>query len=387
MTILRTLARQPDEQTHVMQALWLMENHTRDWEPPEGGSWIDRDALDALTLTNEWMRPALQKVLDRLKDVPPAARPLWFTAGWFEQAEAWITDTAAAQGYYLLRAPEQFKHGTISSVIRAETDQGNVYFKAALRLPLFGNEPKLTAALGQLYPDYISASLAIDETRRWMLTSDFGTELRVSQPDVRRLETVVQTFARLQIQTAGAIDTLFAAGCLDRRLNVLASQIDGLLADEGCYSKLNDEEKAAWQALGPHLKDLCQQLRHYNIPYTLVHGDFHAGNIAVQDERVLFFDWTDACVAHPFFDLPVLIEYDAEDHAGALWDTYLTEWTAYESMERLREACEIAKILGALHQAVSYQGIYNGIEAEQQEGWEFGVPTFARRILKLMKEI
>lgn len=369
-----------------MDALLLMDNRTTNWKPPEGSRWVDRAGLDAVVLAEEWMRPALENVLDSLNQPPPDKRPPWFMPGWFAEAREWIRETLTTQGYTLLKPPELFKNGAISAVLLAETDHGNVYFKVAVKLPLFGHEPRLSAALGALYPDAIQAPLGIDAERRWMLTADIGTELRESKPSPQTMETVIKTYARFQIDTASQIDTIFGVGCLDRRLDVLVSQVDGLLADEGCYALLNADERAEWQASGDRLKALCQQLASYHLPYTLVHGDFHGGNIALQNDRIRFFDWTDACVAHPFFDLTPLIDVDNPAKAVALQEAYLAEWTAYEPLDRLREACAIGMILGALHQTVSYQGIFNGIEVDQQAEWAAGVPFFARRVMKLMKQ-
>lgn len=386
MVVLRPLASQKDVDARVMDVLLLMDMLTTDWKSPEGSRWIDRVGLDEVVLADEWMRPALAHGFDMVTQAPSAKCPPWFVSGWFAEASEWMREILIAEGYSLLRAPEQFKSGSISAVLLAETDQGNVYFKVAVKLPLFGHEPKLTAALGALYPDVIQAPLAIDEARRWMLTADIGTELRQSKPDLARLESVVKKFARLQNDTASHIDRLLEVGCLDRRLDVLASQIDGLLADEGCTHLLNADERAEWQTSGERLKALSRQLADYHLPYTLVHGDFHGGNIALQGERMRFFDWTDACVAHPFFDLVPLINFDEPAQALALQEAYLAEWTAYEPLERLREAYSIALILGALHQVVSYQGIFNGVEKDQQADWESGAPFFARRVLKLMKQ-
>jgi len=386
MVILRPLASRRDEEAQVMDGLVLMDTLTTDWQPPANSRWVDRVGLDEVVLAEEWMRQALEQALDGLKQSPPAKRPDWFLQGWFAEASAWMAETLTAQGYQLLRLPEPYKHGAISAVLLAETDQGSVYFKVAIKLPLFGHEPKLTLALGELYPDVIQAPLAIDEARRWMLTIDIGTILRMSKPSQHMLEAVLRTHARLQMDTVSHIDQLFEVGCLDRRLDVLASQIGGLLADEGCCSSLSADERAEWQASGERLKDLCQQLAGYHLPYTLVHGDFHGGNIALQGERIRFFDWTDACVAHPFFDLTPFINLDEPEKAAALQEAYLSEWMAYEPIERLREACRIAMILGALHQVASYQGIFNGVDADQQVEWAEGAPFFVRRVLKLMKE-
>ncbi|MEP6987086.1 MAG: hypothetical protein ABI970_15880, partial [Chloroflexota bacterium] len=80
-----------------------------------------------------------------------------------------------------------------------------------------------------------------------------------------------------------------------------------------------------------------------------------------------------------------LIDFDADGRGEAMRDAYLAEWTAYEPPERLQEAFAIGYILGALHQTVSYQGIFNGVEADQRVEWDTGVPFFARRIMQQLK--
>ncbi|MBI1880332.1 MAG: phosphotransferase [Chloroflexi bacterium] len=57
----------------------------------------------------------------------------------------------------------------------------------------------------------------------------------------------------------------------------------------------------------PHLKARCDQLAGYSVPQTLVHGDLHTGNVALVEGKLLFFDWTDACVTHPFFDVMLMM--------------------------------------------------------------------------------
>jgi hypothetical protein len=388
MTVLRWLSQRVDESMKVVYRVWLMENHTLDWTPPPSAKWFDHSALQNLPLADETVRQPTLSALITLTQSDPPERVLWMRRGWFQQGKSWIEHTLTTQGYTLTGVPEQFKQSTLSSLVRTETTAGAIYFKAPVALPLFCHEPKMMQTLGTLLPQYIPSPLAIDEEQRWMLSEDFGTDLRDSKPDIATLARMAKTYAQLQISTTSLLDRLLNSGCLDRRLDVLASQIDELMADEECVKDLTAEERAAWKASAPVLKTLCQRLGEYNIPYTLVHGDFHAGNVTLRGDDLLFFDWTDACVAHPFFDLPVMINFDAKEkeNAAALEKAYLACWTEYEPMERLREAYHIAYILGSLHQAVSYQSIRANTEPAIRHEWDWGVPEFARVILRKLGE-
>ena len=50
MIVLRPLMGQRDEAAQVVQALWLMDNRTADWKPPEGACWVDRAGLNEVVL-------------------------------------------------------------------------------------------------------------------------------------------------------------------------------------------------------------------------------------------------------------------------------------------------------------------------------------------------
>jgi aminoglycoside phosphotransferase (APT) family kinase protein len=64
-----------------------------------------------------------------------------------------------------------------------------------------------------------------------------------------------------------------------------------------------------------------------------VHGDLHLSTVAQGPHGYLFFDWTDACVAHPFLDLLTFFQEDEEEVQSALRDrlrdAYLAEWTRF----------------------------------------------------------
>jgi hypothetical protein len=386
-TALYAAHRHEDRTEQIVIGLWMMENHSPDWIPPQDAKWADLNALTAIPLIDEILREPLQQTIATFHDPEPVERVPWMRRGWFATAQQWISKTLITHGYELKAPPEQFKQFTLSALLRTETTTGTVYFKVANQYPLFCHEPKTTQTLGTLFPEYIPTPLAIDEQRRWMLMTDFGNSVMHDNPDVETLKSFIQMFAKLQISTTSMLDTLIEAGCLDRRLNILAGQVDALMADDAFLHSIDTEKRLAFRAAAPTLKTLCAKLAAFNIPHTLVHGDFHGGNIAKNGDKILFFDWTDACIAHPFFDLPIFIDFDANEHEAALQEAYLTCWTAYEPLERLHEAYQIAQILAALHQAVSYQGIWTHSETAYRAIWDWAADHFVGLILDNLEKM
>ncbi len=207
-------------------------------------------------------------------------------------------------------------------------------------------------------------------------------------------QEICQLFAQIQIQSVKHCDRLLAVGCLDRRLDILKSQIEPLIHDEDILSELSSTEIERLNMLLPTLKNLCTQLTNYKIPQTLVHGDLHLNNIALHEGNYIFFDWTDGCIAHPFFDLFLL---SRENNQKSLrmwlenllirqsreheWDQYLSQWSHYETKERLLDAWEIARPLAALHHAITYQNMRHILEVRNKQEVISAVPYFLRYVI------
>ncbi len=147
------------------------------------------------------------------------------------------------------------------------------------------------------------------------------------------------------------LDALWALGCADRRLETLPAWVDFLVADAETLALIEPQEADRLIALGPHLKELAAKLSDYRLPSTLVHGDLHPGNIAAQHGGYLFYDWTDACIAHPFMDLITVLEEtdtlpDQAQATARLRHAYLSQWTDYEPQDRLMEAWSLGRTPG-----------------------------------------
>ena len=385
ITVLRNASTYYSDDRLLARLICVIENQTEDWTAPEQAKWVHQAELEGLPLTYPEHQPIIaSEMAEAETGQVPHLRPPWAQPGWFKLASSWMREQLTQHSYTFLSPIEQTKSWGISCLLRANTDRGHVYFKVATALPLFGNEPALLKALGERYPDFVPAPLAIEPDQRWMLMTDFGAELR-TMPSLERYQSAVERFGQLQVQAASAIDDLLAIGCLDRRLHVLLEQIEPLFGDEAVLALLSADEIDRLRALVPRLKRMCEELASYDVPYSLVHGDLHSGNIT--GESLLFFDWTDACITHPFLDLcPVMsdVEYDLPEGREPVLEVYLSQWLAYEPMERLRSMWRLAEPLGALHQAVSYQHILATLEPTSKQELIWGVPEWLGRLLKTM---
>ncbi|HNB53591.1 MAG TPA: phosphotransferase [Anaerolineales bacterium] len=363
---LRQLYFLENEAEKWVEAIYEMELLEKDWSPSDGARWVNAREFEDTPLPYEHLKAPILRYLTALATgTVPDQRPAWARVGWAEEVRAWIGAELARHGY-TLRGLEQLKQWGISSVLRAKTDGKDFYFKTTNPLmTLFVNEACVTQRLSALFPAYIPAPLSVDLDRDWMLLAEFDQLFQRDMPIETKAEAF-RRFAELQIQTIGQEETLLAAGCLDRRIDVMLAQLDPLLADPVATHKLTSAQVAELRTLTPTIKDLLVRLSDASIPPTLVHGDLHLGNAAIVNGQTIYFDWTDACIAHPFIDLHFLMWVKDETTREAILTAYLEPWTTFAPLPRLREIFRLAYALLPLHHAVSYIHIVNNLEPDSK---------------------
>lgn len=403
INVLHYASYKVEKEQRKIQGTYVLEQHNPTEEIQVGtwcdrvvpALWADRQAVESLSFIYPEQKSIIEKYLiDLESDTIPKLRPPWAQSGWFSEASAWVEEQLEKLEYQQITPVEYLRSWSISCVLKVETTAGTIYLKAASTfLPLFCDEPIVTAELASLFPNHMPTVISINRQRHWMLLEDFGkpiggnVSLQVQQ-DIYRL------FAQIQIQSVEQRDRLLSIGCLDRRLDILQSQIAPLINDENSLSELSAAEIEQLHKLAPKLKNLCSQLASYKIPETLVHGDLHLNNVALHKNNYLFFDWTDSCISHPFFDLfELFLESNQKSLFGrlkGLWkrksqerlrDRYLSQWTEYEPKERLLEAWNIAKPLCALHHAVTYQNMIPSLEARAKQEVN-ALPYLLREIIR-----
>ena len=362
IVILRCVLVDEDDTGEESGDAYLFTENLSDQAPLEG-SWRDEEAITALT--DERDRTAIhQWFTEQREGRPPALQP-WEYPGWFESAVDWIEATLPGT-----ERVDQYATWSVSSLHRVETAAGRYYFKA---VPIvFRHEAAVTEVLAQRFPDAIPRPIAIDGERGWMLTADFGDQL-VATMEAPYWEGSLDALTSLQRRSVASVEFLLESGCQDRGPRMLRSQMEEL-ASEGS-EWLPDELIQRLRAGLSRFQDLCEEVASAPIPNTLVHGDLHADNIVISDGGYLIFDWTDACIAHPFIDAATFLRYaeraSVDQATCERWrDHYLRGWEGLAPYEVTSRLFELVTPLAAMHQVITYLWLLDSLDPSER--WQFG---------------
>ena len=378
------------EEKHYGIRVYILDNLDPHWEcPNEHVKWAMISELNNLDLA----MPALPDIVRQwlrweLNNSP--LRVAWSQQGWYPEAAEWVYDLIDRLSMTPTAPIEQIRAWSRSCTLHAATNEGSLYFKA---VPEFlSYEPIITRVLSQRHPDHIPYVLAVDGARSWMLMRGFsGTPLKHIR-DIAVWEQALIDYAEIQIDFVSRTQNLIALGFPDRHVDQLTSQIERLVVD--LPDSLTETEATKMRGIARDIRFMGYDLLDFNIPLTLVHGDLQSENVVLTDEgKTMFYDWSDSCVTHPFFDVPFLLESladDLPDYPQAkehLVDVYLQAWTTYEPIEKLRVAYQLAETLAIMHQALVYHRIILP-NTEPDARWEINtaLPHLLRKLLAVFPD-
>ncbi|MFB2970638.1 phosphotransferase family protein [Aerosakkonema sp. BLCC-F183] len=380
-----------DTESDRVNRVFALENHSPSWQLPAGYVWIGEQELNKLQLAVPEHFAVLEAWFDEFKDPKISIQRVpWARLGWFERVSAWIEAQLNHLGISAISPIEQLRAWGISCIMRVNTTAGNIYFKA---LPnVLANDALFTQSLAASYPDNLPKILAVEPEQHWILMRDFGGTILSENSDIARWEASLRLYAKIQINEASRVDKLLALGWPDRRIYKLPFHIEMLLSDTeallaGDFIIIEDDDIEELRGLIPQFQAMCEALASYNIPQTIVHGDFWAKNVVVTDNNYIYFDWPTGAIAHPFFDIVNFLyieKYvpDIPDVRTHLRNIYLENWTIYEPMERLIEAFELSITLGMFYQAITYYWIVSNLEPLARWEMEVAVPLCLEKLLQ-----
>lgn len=320
----------------------------------------------------------------------------WEQPSWRQDVENWLDSVLSERGWQRTGEVSEVQRRPWSVILQLNSSVDSLYFKACS--PALMHEPALTRALSLWQPQRVLPLIAQEVDRGWMLMPDGGATLRRQFEAGAPLSTwlgILPVFARLQIDLLPHADELLSLGIIDRRTETLADQFVHLLEDGNALQVdqkegLTRDEFDRLQREIPVFRRLCSELAECGIPDALEHDDFHDGNIFFSQNRPVFFDWGETCLAHPFFSMVVGLNsiacrFDLEP-GGEQWcqlrDAYLQPWASLAGRAALLKAFDLAQQAGAVNRALTWHRVVSSLPLRWQQEDADAVPGWLKIYLE-----
>ena len=353
----------------------------------EGAAWHPLDDLDPLALSPAAAAGIRRAATEQVQGAPDDGRAAWFRPGWRDRVDAWVDEVLPLHGCARTGPAEAIKIWSLSAVLRypvlREGEEGELWFKATCEG--FRTEPALTQAVCRLVPSVMPQVLAVEPDEAWMLME------RIDEPEegvgAAHAPDIARALARLQLDTLAERELLRRAGLPDRGLESTLASMRVVLHDSVEQHLMPEGLREAAAALEPWLEERLRSFWSHGLPDTLSHGDLHLGNVAWVRDHPVFFDWTDACLTHPFLDARHLAD-DAfgsggEEARTAVWEAYAEAWRAACPGLDLDAAWAQVREAEAVFQMISYEQIYRA----QPEVSRWELATVVVEILQKLVEV
>ncbi len=231
---------------------------------------------------------------------------------------AWAARALAARGERLTAAPVQVRTWNLSSLWRLSTSAGPAWLKV---LPAFlARESRvLTHLAGEAVPELIAA-----EGPRVLMAAIPGRDFYgAGAAEVREM---LDLLVDLQARHVSRDRELLALGVVDWRAPALIAAI----AD--AFERTADELDAGERTvLGRFVATLPRRMAGVaacGLPQTLIHSDFHPGNVRGEVGAMRLLDWGEAGLGHPLLDQAAMFAAIAPTDVEAVRGHWAALWRA-----------------------------------------------------------
>jgi hypothetical protein len=367
-------------------AVFALHNHDENWKLPANAEWVDVSQLPHSTFDKEEQRLAVLDWLSSEKDDSWQNVP-WSSPSWLAKATEWINKCVQSIGATVIGDPVQVRVWAISCVLRVSTTAGVFYFKAS---PHFWDyEPIVARYLLGNFPHYMVDVAAVEPEQHWMLTKEWAG----SPPETREEWCkVLQVLREIQRHCDNRLDALLSLGCKNRRLEQLPTLLQPVFdelkqPDMRKLYGVNEEESVELARRLQLLPELCDKLGQYGITDTLIHGDLWGSNIIVRDvfsgKSPVIFDWTDAAISHPFFDIYCVLTSEKDDaKRSEEWQAHIDVWSEVLPHQEVVNALEVSERVAPYYYLLAYRNVE--LNTPVQSRWEllYLLHRFVHKILE-----
>lgn len=292
---------------------------------------------------------------DPLTDQP--LRQTWAHPGGPAELLAWADGRLARAGLGRTGRAQQMRTWNLSALWRIPTRGGRVWLKAV---------PDFFAHEGAVI-DWIGAPVAprlidFDAGRALLVDIEGPTNHEVRDPE--SLWPMVELLTGLQHRALDRLPELLALGVPDRRLSTVVARAAAVLERWG--STLRPGERRSLETVVAGLPARVAAVANCGVPETLVHGDFHAGNVAGRPGGYVILDWGDSFIGHPLLDELAFVERlpPAVQIAARGW--FVDAWQLAVPGSQPARAIELLEPLVSFEAAAMYARFCAAIEPDER---------------------
>jgi len=288
----------------------------------------------------------------------PFARP-----GWLRELFRWTEEQVAPLGLRVTGGFHQWNASPTFSLVRLETNDGALWFKATGEPN--SHEMPVSLLLARLFPNHLPRILGIHRPWNGWLSAEVTGSALDEISDCSTWERVAGELAELQITSIGKSRELLDGKCRNLRVAEIVELIDPFLSRMAEFMAVQEKTspaplaKSELASLGEGLKESCALLESLGLPDTLGHIDFNPGNILVSLDHCVFLDWAEGCVTNPVITFEYLRRHmergGAKETAGdaRLCAAYLRPWAAFLSPDDVRRALSVAPAIAVFVHAIA----------------------------------
>jgi hypothetical protein len=287
----------------------------------------------------------------------------WARAGGPTDDLAWATWRLEESGLSLTGPPAQVRSWNLSSIWRLATTRGTVWLKV---VPDFFAHESVVIGLVALLRSKVVPELLASEGNRMLIADIPGEDLY--DAGFSHLAVMARLLVDTQVAMGDLVDELADRGASDWRIREMAPELARVVEDWG--HSLDLEARWRLDAIVDGLEATATAVANAGLPDTLVHGDFHPGNVrgdsSTVEKGVTIIDWGDSGVGHPLLDAHDFISRAGTAHHDELWKVWIDEWRKVVPKSDPLRAAELLAPLAALRNAAVFRHFCDNIEPSER---------------------
>ena len=289
-------------------------------------------------------------------DVTLDEQPLrlrWAKPGGPDADLAWAEEVLAARRIERDGPAEQMRSWNLSSIWRLPLAGGRSAWLKVVP-PFFAHEGDM---LRRLQGDAVPRLLGHDGDRVLLDDVPGDDQYDAAEPELLEMVTML---VDLQAAWIGRVDDLLRIGLPDWRGPGLTARIADVVQRRS--AELTADDRATLATFVAALPARFAEVAACGMPDTLVHGDYHPGNLRGEPGHLTMLDWGDTGVGQPLLDMPAFLGVAPPASVARIREHWLDAWRAAVPGCDAERAAGLLAPVAAGRQAVIYQTFVDNIE-------------------------